>query len=103
MSESDRLQREWEALIGDMDAPLAPETRQRLVLIHNERTKLLASAVDRVSTAFVAAGVAAPIAAGLFNATSRLSLGYYIAAAYVFLFIAVCLHAVSRRLLGGLR
>ena len=36
-------------------------------LIHNEQTKLLASALDRTSTACVTVGVLAPIAAWIYD------------------------------------
>jgi hypothetical protein len=45
--------------------------RQRLILIQNERAKLRANSLDRLSTASVAAGFIAPVAsisAGGFNA-----------------------------------
>jgi uncharacterized membrane protein len=84
-------------------AEAAAASRTRQTLIHNERTKLLASAIDRVSTGFLTVGIATPLAARLFYATHNLPDWYYIAAMVVFAGIGVLLHAVARHLLGGLR
>jgi hypothetical protein len=42
----------------------------RMSLVHNERTKLLANALDRASTASLTVGVLAPIAAALYTSAS---------------------------------
>ena len=75
-----------------------PEQR-RLALIINERRKLLANGLDRLSTAFIAVGVLGqalsltPAAATL---TNLIVMAGWISG-------AVILHLVARRVLGGLR
>jgi hypothetical protein len=82
---------------------IAAANRTRQTLIHNERTKLLASAIDRASTAFLTVGIATPVAGRLFYATDDLPDWYYIAAMVVFAGISALLHGFARHLLGGLR
>ena len=43
-------------------------------LVHNERTKLLANAFDRASTACLSIGILAPIAAAIYSAPETFSL-----------------------------
>lgn len=73
-------------------------------LIHNERVKLLANALDRASTACVAVGVIGPAAAFLYGMgavpVSPLALGI---GSTVWLGSAVFLHYFARRTLGGLK
>lgn len=72
--------------------------------IHNERTKLLANALDRTSTACVAAGLIAP-ATGIANGAAgapHLTLGTVVGT-IVWLSAAIALHLLARRALGGLR
>lgn len=74
--------------------------------IANERTKLLANALDRASTASIAVGVIAPLAAwmtntgGLQETVALLVLG---AGAFGWLLAAVILHLVARAVLGRLQ
>jgi hypothetical protein len=53
-------------------------------LIHNERTKLSAAAVDRASTSFLTAGIAAPVAAKLLYQNLSVSGWYYAEVVAVF-------------------
>lgn len=73
-------------------------------LIHNERVKLLANALDRASTACVAVGVIGPAAAFLYGMgavpVSPLALGI---GSTVWLGAAAFLHYFARRALGGLK
>jgi len=75
----------------------------RNILIHNEKTKLLAAALDRASTAFLAAGVATPVAGRLFHTTIALPLGTAFATFIIFGVSAMMLHLGARALLGGLQ
>ena len=78
---------------------------ERTKLIHNERTKLLANALDRVSTALLAGGIVTP-AVGYFyrlNGATALSPGLLVALFYVWFFCGVGLHLGGRRVLGRLR
>jgi hypothetical protein len=73
-------------------------------LIHNERLKLLANALDRASTACLMIGIITPVAGYLYG-LSRYSggSGFLIAVLCVWLVAAVGLHLAARRVLGGLR
>lgn len=71
-------------------------------LVHNERTKLLANSIDRLSTACIAAGFIAP-AVSLANG-SGLSMSWGIVVSTgTWLFAALILHLAARHLLGRLR
>ncbi|MQB10701.1 hypothetical protein FCH38_08625 [Agrobacterium tumefaciens] len=71
-------------------------------LVHNERTKLLANSIDRLSTACVAAGFIAP-AVSLANG-SGLSIAWgIVASTCIWLFTAFTLHLGARHVLGRLR
>lgn len=73
-------------------------------VIHNERTKLLADALDRASTACVTVGVFAPSAAALYSATGALfSTRIYALGAMSWLFTAVVLHMSARYTLRRLQ
>jgi hypothetical protein len=65
--------------------------------VHNERTKLLANALDRASTTCFTVGIVTPGAGYLYNVSGfRSAVGLGIVA-------AVFLHLAARRALGGLR
>lgn len=66
-------------------------------LIHNERTKLLANALDRASTAFFAIGVLGQA----FSLSPLPALG--ILSMAVWFLAGVALHLGARRILGGLK
>jgi multisubunit Na+/H+ antiporter MnhG subunit len=74
-------------------------------LIHNERKRLLANALDRASTACFTVGIATPVAGYLYNVGNigetisavRLGLGLF-----GWLLAAVTLHLLARRPLKGL-
>ena len=72
-------------------------------LIENERTKLLANAFDRASTACVTVGILAPIAAVLYGATGTPMAPWALALAWAIWFVcAAALHLMARLILGGL-
>lgn len=70
-------------------------------LIRNERTKLLANALDRVSTACVAVGIFAPFAAAMTDFAAAPSWAGVFSAT-VWISAAIALHMEARRVLGGL-
>lgn len=73
-----------------------------MTLVHNERTKLLANSLDRLSTACVAAGFIAPAVS---LSSSSLSFGISLSTAIstmAWLLGALILHLSARRALGGL-
>ncbi|MFD2649008.1 hypothetical protein ACFSX5_14560 [Devosia albogilva] len=73
-------------------------------LIENERTKLLANALDRASTACLTVGLLAPVAAVFYGAGgTALETWTFALGGGIWLFAAVALHLVARRVLGGLR
>ncbi|SFB48660.1 hypothetical protein SAMN03159496_04201 [Rhizobium sp. NFR07] len=73
-----------------------------MTLVHNERTKLLANSLDRLSTACVAAGFIAP-AVSLSNGAMSFSISLSTAISTVaWLLGALILHLSARRALGGL-
>lgn len=70
-------------------------------LIRNERTKLLANALDRISTACVAVGIFAPFGAAMtdFGAAPTWT-GLF--SASIWISAAIALHMGARSVLGGL-
>lgn len=68
-------------------------------LVHNERTKLLANALDRMSTAFVAVGVLGQVFSLPPGPQQRKSL----LAAFIWILAAAALHLAAHRVLGGLK
>lgn len=73
-------------------------------LIQNERTKLLANALDRASTACLTVGVFGPTVAFLYGAgTLKSSVIFFGLVSVIWIFIAVALHLLARRNLGALR
>lgn len=75
-------------------------------VIDNEKTKLLANALDRASTACFTVGVATPLAGWIYDFTGLRttlpwwSLGLSVAG---WIAAAVALHVFARRMLGNLR
>jgi len=74
-------------------------------LVENERTKLLANALDRASTACFTVGIATPIAGLLYNVGNfGAGLPGWRIVIYVvcWLLLAIFLHYLARRVLKGL-
>lgn len=67
--------------------------------IHNERTKLLANNLDRLSTAFLAVGVLGRT----FNFTPDDGLLVSVLVLGSWIFAAIVLHLLARRILGRLK
>ncbi len=81
------------------DAGLDDREDRRRVLVGNERRKLLAAGLDRVSTAFIVVGV-------LGQALSLNPSSASVAAAIVmagWISGAIILHLIAQRVLGGLK
>ncbi|MGC1861896.1 MAG: hypothetical protein WA733_12430 [Methylocystis sp.] len=74
-------------------------------LIHNERTKLLATALNTAAGSSFAVGVLAPIAAAFYNVsgTSGVALWTIIIGVVIWFFTAAALHLAARHILGGLK
>lgn len=74
-------------------------------LIENERTKLLANALNTAATSCFTVGIATPLAGYLYNVTGfRSYVGYWVLVVGVgcWLVAAVLLHSAGRRILGSL-
>lgn len=75
-------------------------------MIRNERTKLLANALDRASTACFTVGIATPVAGYIYNISNlRDSLPILTIVIGGIGWILACagLHLLARRTLGGLK
>ena len=74
-------------------------------LIENERTKLMANAIDRASTACLTVGLLTPIAGYLYNLGGlRDGMNVWMLAGLIgWLLTALILHYLARRVLKGLR
>ena len=75
-------------------------------MIHNERTKLLANALDRASTACFTVGIATPLAEYIYNISNlreNLSVWLMFIAALGWCIACFARHYLARRVLGGLR
>ncbi|HBT68928.1 MAG TPA: hypothetical protein DEB63_12695 [Agrobacterium sp.] len=73
--------------------------RRRLDIVSNECRKLLANALDRLSTAFIALGVVGQALSLTPTSTSIFS----VVVMTGWILGAVILHLIARRVLGGLR
>ncbi len=73
-------------------------------LVHNERTKLSATALNGVAIASIAAGFITPLAALAFGVPGTGGRGpaFTALSAVTFLATGIGLHMLARRLLGGL-
>ena len=71
-------------------------------LVRNERTKLLANALDRASTACLVVGILAPVSSSLLGAGPSGPLGGLVLSFVGWTGTAVVLHLGARRLLGDL-
>ena len=73
-------------------------------LIENERTKLLANAFDRLSTACLTVGLLAPIAAVIYGATgTAMQYWAFVLICAIWFSAAIALHLIARIVLGGLK
>ena len=75
-------------------------------LIDNERTKLLANALDRASTACLTVGIVTPLAGyvyGVIDFQPAINRGWPLISVLIWLLLAVALHLWARRILRGLK
>ena len=73
-------------------------------LVENERTKLLAGAFDRASTACVTVGLLAPAAALIYGAgVTSIRPTTLAISAVIWIATAIVLHFFANRILGGLK
>ena len=72
--------------------------------IHNERTKLTANALNTAATSCFAVGVLAPVAASFYNVgQGAVPIRWIAVGVALWLSVALFLHYLARRHLGGLR
>lgn len=73
-------------------------------LVDNERTKLLANALDRASTASLTVGVLAPIAAVFYNLSATDTPTWvFVVGGVTWFSAAIALHFIARMVLKGLQ
>lgn len=74
-------------------------------LVHNERTKLLATALNTAAGSSFAVGVLAPTAAAFYNVsgTNGVPLTTIVVGVVIWFFAAAVLHFGARHVLGGLK
>jgi hypothetical protein len=72
-------------------------------LVHNERAKLIANALDRASTACLATGVIVPAGAAMLGLNSSVDVGTLMVAVVCWLVAAAVLHFEAQRVLRRLR
>ena len=75
-------------------------------LITNERTRLLASALNTACTSCFTVGVATPIAGYVYNVSgfrSGIEIGAIVISLVIWLAAAASLHMIARTVIGGLR
>lgn len=70
-----------------------------MTLIHNERTKLLANSIDRISTACIAVGVLGRA----LSLPPQYGFWANLISPIAWILAAIALHLMARRLLGRLR
>ncbi len=72
-------------------------------LIHNEQTKLLATALNEAAGSSFTVGVLAPIAAAFYSGTTAFPLLTIVIGVIIWFFAASVLHLAARRVLKGLK
>lgn len=72
-------------------------------LVHNERTKYLATLINTVAAAAIAAGVIAPLVAYSYGVPGAMTQGLTILVSLVWLTTGAILHLAVRLILGRLR
>lgn len=73
-------------------------------LIHNERTKLLATAINSAAVSSFTVGVLAPIAAAFYQVgNTSVPTGITILGTGIWIFAALAIHLAARVVLAGLR
>ena len=73
-----------------------------MIASRNERRKLVANALDRLSTACFTVGILAPTAASLYNAVVLADSGVVLFTIAVYFVSAFVLHGVALRILQGI-
>jgi hypothetical protein len=74
-----------------------------IVIIHNERTKLLATALNNVAVAAFVTGFIAPIVGFLYGSPTATATRWWWLIGIVWLLVGVGLHTTAQAVLGKLR
>jgi hypothetical protein len=74
-----------------------------LSLVHNEQTKLTATALNNVAVAFVIAGFVGPMVAVGYGSAAMARDGIAILVSIIWLFIGFILHSIARLILRDLK
>ncbi|SIQ54355.1 hypothetical protein SAMN05880590_10580 [Rhizobium sp. RU35A] len=85
------------------DADFRLQEERRRVLVQNERRKLAANALDRLSTASVGAGLIAPMASFSGSVSLAGPIAAIVVSTIAWLSAALTLHFLARQQLGKLR
>lgn len=72
-------------------------------LIHNERRKLTATALNGLAIATMAAGFIAPLIAVSYGVPNAPDGSYFIVTGSIWFFTGIGLHLIARAILGGLK
>ena len=72
-------------------------------LVHNEQTKLTATALNNVAVAFVIAGFVGPMVAVGYRSAAMARDGIAILVSIIWLFIGFILHSIARLILRDLK
>lgn len=84
-------------------AELFERIERRQALVFNERTKLVAGSLDRLSTASVVAGFIGPIASSSATGSMAAITQAVVISTLTWLFAAFLLHFAARQMLGKLK
>jgi hypothetical protein len=74
-----------------------------LSLVHNEQTKLTATALNNVAVAFVIAGFVGPMVAVGYGSAAMAKDGIAILVSIIWLFVGFILHSIARLILRDLK
>jgi hypothetical protein len=74
-----------------------------LSLVHNEQTKLTATALNNVAVAFVIAGFVGPMVAVGYGSAAIARDGIAILVSIIWLFVGFILHSIARLILRDLK
>ncbi|GEO13497.1 hypothetical protein [Microvirga aerophila] len=71
-------------------------------LVHNEQTKLTATALNNIAVAFVIAGFVGPVVALGYGSDALPRGGIAIAVSFIWLFVGFILHSIAKLILRDL-
>jgi hypothetical protein len=72
-------------------------------LVHNERAKLIANALDRASTGCFATGLIVPVGATMLGQPLAVSLDTFVVSFACWIFVGIILHIEAQRVINTMR